>query len=43
MVEVIADKAVEFTYEPIVVTGRLAVLDDDVVYYRLTAATAVAP
>jgi uncharacterized protein len=43
MVEVIADKPVEFTYEPIVVAGRLAVLDDDVVYYRLTAATAVAP
>lgn len=43
MVEVIADKPVEFTYEPIVVSGRLAVLDDDVVYYRLTAAAAVAP
>jgi len=41
MVEVIADKPVEFTYEPIVVAGRLAVLDDDVVYYRLTNANAV--
>ena len=41
MVEVIADKPVEFTYEPIVVAGRLAVLDDDVVYYRLTSAAAV--
>ena len=43
MVEVIADKPIEFTYEPIVVAGRLAVLEDDVVYYRLTNATAVAP
>jgi hypothetical protein len=42
MVEVIADKPVEFTYEPIIVAGRLAVLDDDVVYYRLTNANAVA-
>jgi hypothetical protein len=38
MVEVIADKAIEFTFEPIVVSGRLAVLDNDVVYYRLTNA-----
>lgn len=43
MVEVVADQAVEFTYEPITVSGRLAVLDDDVVYYRLTQASAVAP
>jgi hypothetical protein len=43
MVEVIADKAIEFTYEPIVVAGRMAVLDDDVVYYRLTSASAVQP
>jgi len=43
MVEVVADKAVDFTYEPIVVAGRMAVLDDDVVYYRLTHATAVQP
>jgi len=43
MVEVIADKAIEFTYEPIVVAGRMAVLDDDVVYYRLTNASAVQP
>lgn len=42
MVEVIASKPVEFTYEPIIVAGRLAVLDDDVVYYRLTDANAVA-
>lgn len=43
MVEVIAAKPVEFTYEPIIVAGRLAVLDDDVVYYRLTDANAVQP
>jgi hypothetical protein len=43
MVEVIADKPVEFTYEPIVVAGRLAVLENDVVYYRLTGAAAVSP
>jgi hypothetical protein len=41
MVEVVADNAVEFTYEPIVVAGRMVVLDDDVVYYRLTGANAV--
>jgi hypothetical protein len=43
MVEVICDKPVEFTYEPVTVSGRMAVLDDDVVYYRLTHASAVAP
>ena len=43
MVEVIADKPVEFTYEPIVIAGRLAVLENDVVYYRLTGAAAVSP
>ena len=43
MIEVIADKPVEFTYEPIVVAGRMAVLDNDIVYYRLTGAAAVQP
>ncbi len=43
MVEVIADKPIDFTYEPIVVAGRMAVLENDVVYYRLTQATAVQP
>ena len=43
MVEVIADKPVEFTYEPITVAGRMSVLQDDVVYYRLTNAQAVQP
>jgi uncharacterized protein len=41
MVEVVADQAVEFTYEPIIVAGRMAILEDDVVYYRLTNANAV--
>jgi hypothetical protein len=41
LVEVIADQAIEFTYEPIVVAGRMAVLDNDVVYYRLTNAASV--
>jgi hypothetical protein len=41
MVEVVADKPIEFTYEPIVVSGRMAVLEDDVVYYRLSNAAAV--
>jgi hypothetical protein len=43
MVEVVADKPIEFTYEPIVVAGRMAVLENDVVYYRLTNAAAVEP
>jgi len=42
MVEVVADQGVEFTYEPIIVAGRMAILEDDVVYYRLTNANAVA-
>ena len=43
LVEVIADKAFEFTYEPIIVAGRMAVLDDEMVYYRLTNAVPVKP
>jgi uncharacterized protein len=43
MIEVLAEKPVEFTYEPIVVSGRLAVLDDDIVYYRITGAVAQQP
>ncbi len=43
LVEVIADQPIEFTFEPIVVAGRLAILEDDVVYYRLTGATSVKP
>jgi hypothetical protein len=41
LVEVLADQPVEFTYEPIVMAGRMAVLDNDVVYYRLTNAASV--
>jgi hypothetical protein len=43
LVEVIAENPVEFTFEPIVVSGRMAVLENDVVYYRLTNAAAVQP
>lgn len=43
MVEVIAEQAIDFTFEPIVVAGRMAILDNDVVYYRLTGASAVKP
>ena len=43
MVEVIADKPFDFTYEPIVVSGRMAVLDDDIVYYRITNAAPAKP
>ena len=43
LVEVVCDTPVEFTMEPIVVAGRLAVLENDVVYYRLTNASAVQP
>jgi hypothetical protein len=43
MVEVLADTPIEFTYEPILVGGRMAVLDDDVVFYRLTNAKALQP
>ncbi len=37
----ICDKPVEFTFDPIVISGRFAVLENDVVYYRLTNASAV--
>jgi hypothetical protein len=40
IVEVIADKAVEFSYEPVVIAGKMEVLENDVVYYRLSGATA---
>ena len=43
MVEVIADKPFDFTYEPITVSGKMAVLDDDIVYYRLTNAAPAKP
>jgi uncharacterized protein len=40
IVEVIADKPVEFSYEPVLIAGKMEVLENDVVYYRLTGATA---
>ena len=40
IVEVIADKPVEFSYEPVVIAGKMEVLEDDVVYYRLSGAAA---
>lgn len=43
LVEVLADPPIEFTFEPVVISGRLAVLDNDVVYYRLTNAAAAKP
>ena len=43
MVEVIAEKPFDFTYEPIIVSGRMAVLDDDIVYYRITNAAPAKP
>jgi hypothetical protein len=43
LVEVIADAPIDFTFEPVVVAGRLAVLENDVVYYRLTNAATAKP
>ena len=41
LVEVIADKPVDFTFEPLILSGRMAVLENDVVYYRLSNAAVV--
>ncbi|MBL0142821.1 MAG: DUF3299 domain-containing protein [Betaproteobacteria bacterium] len=43
LVEVLADTPIDFTFEPVVIAGRLSVLDNDVVYYRLTNATPFKP
>ncbi len=43
LVEVIADTPIDFTFEPVVIAGRLAVLENDVVYYRLTNAATAKP
>lgn len=43
LVEVLADTPIDFTFEPIVVAGRMAVLENDVVYYRLTHTASVKP
>jgi len=41
LVEVLADPPIDFTFEPVVVAGRMSVLDDDIVYYRLSNAASV--
>ncbi len=41
LVEVMADQPIDFTFEPIVVAGRMSVLENDVVYYRLSNAASV--
>lgn len=41
MAEVIADQPISFTQEPIVIAGKMQVLEDDVVYYRVTKAAQV--
>ena len=43
LVEVLADQPIDFTFEPVVIAGRMAVLENDVVYYRLTNAVPVKP
>lgn len=43
LVEVITETPIDFTFDPLVLSGRMAVLDNDVVYYRLTSATVVKP
>lgn len=43
LVEVTTDSPIDFTFEPLVLSGRLSVLEKDVVYYRLSNATAVKP
>jgi hypothetical protein len=43
LVEVLADTPIDFTFEPVVLAGRMAVLENDVLYYRLTNATPVKP
>lgn len=43
LVEVLTDTPIDFTFEPLVLSGRMVVLDNDVVYYRLTGATVVKP
>lgn len=37
MVEVIMDKPIDFTFDPVFVAGKMSVLENDQVYYRLTS------
>jgi hypothetical protein len=41
LVEVVASEAVKFSFEPIVMSGKMHVLENDIVYYRLTDAKSV--
>jgi uncharacterized protein len=41
MIEVVAEKPIEYSMEPMVVSGKFAVLENDVVYYRLINAKQV--
>jgi uncharacterized protein len=38
IIEVIASEPVKFSYDPIVLSGKMHVLENDIVYYRLTDA-----
>lgn len=38
IIEVIATEPVKFSYDPIVLSGKMHVLENDIVYYRLTDA-----
>jgi hypothetical protein len=41
LVEVVASDAVKFSFEPMVLSGKMHVLENDIVYYRLTDAKSV--
>lgn len=41
LIEVLATEPIRFSYEPIVLSGRMHVLENDIVYYRLTDAKSV--
>ncbi len=41
LIEVLASEPIKFSYEPIVLSGKMHVLENDIVYYRLTDAKSV--
>lgn len=41
LIEVLATEPIKFSYEPIVLSGKMHVLENDIVYYRLTDAKSV--
>lgn len=41
LVEIVASDAVKFSFEPLVLSGKMHVLENDIVYYRLTDAKSV--